>query len=341
MRTSWKSVSAAEAAEHPLYGVKNWLAVFAFGVLLGLLREIASLNGEALKAGMSLTALLSVDHPAITFSKIALALDTAVVAVIYWLLFTKQPKFRSGTTWLLLGAFPVLVLLGLLNPFDGLGEAIAMSFFPWAISCAVWVTYLNRSRRVRVTFEHLVRVDEPDSPIMVQPGAHPTSVSTFALAPQQSSPAAAAGSPPASSPTPSVIPPQSNTDATSSEEELWARALTEFDSQSRRPGLWARSFSESGGNEAAAKASYLGARVLELRIERQAALAEQERVAHQQVERERLAKLSEAERAYALLPKGQCPSCDAVLPLTTEECPKCTATFGPNSAWKLAPLKET
>ena len=153
MSASWKSVSAAEAAEHPLYGVKNWLIVFAFGVLLGLLREIASLNVEALRAGMSLTELLSVDHPAITFLKIALVLDTAIVAAIYWLLFTKHPKFRSVTTWLLLGGFPVLVLLGIRYTFAGLADAMAISFISWAISCAVWVTYLNRSRRVRVTFE--------------------------------------------------------------------------------------------------------------------------------------------------------------------------------------------
>ena len=142
MSKSWKSVSAAEAAVHPLYGVKNWLVVFAIGVLFGLLREIGSLSGEALKAGISVTALLSVDHPATNFLKITLALETVAVAVIYFLLFTKHPQFRPVTTGLLLGLFPVVVLLGFLNPFDGLGSAIAMSFFSWAISCAVWVTYL-------------------------------------------------------------------------------------------------------------------------------------------------------------------------------------------------------
>ena len=341
MSKSWKSVSAAEAAVHPLYGVKNWLVVFAIGVLFGLLREIGSLSGEALKAGISVTALLSVDHPATNFLKITLALETVAVAVIYFLLFTKHPQFRPVTTGLLLGLFPVVVLLGFLNPFDGLGSAIAMSFFSWAISCAVWVTYLNRSRRVRVTFEHLIRVDKPGLSIMVQPGADPTIGSTSAVAPRQNSPPAASASPPAGPPTPSLVSTQSNPDVTSSDEELWARALSEFESQSRRPGLWARSFSESGGNESAAKASYLGARVLELKIERQAAIAEHERIARQLVERERLANLSEEERAYALLPKGQCPNCDTVLPLTMEACPRCRAMFGPNSAWRLVPLKET
>jgi hypothetical protein len=43
MSRLWKKVTLAEAQAHPLYGVKNWLAVFAFGVLLGGLRELGSL----------------------------------------------------------------------------------------------------------------------------------------------------------------------------------------------------------------------------------------------------------------------------------------------------------
>ncbi|MGH8831173.1 MAG: hypothetical protein ACREXV_08770 [Polaromonas sp.] len=170
---------------------------------------------------------------------------------------------------------------------------------------------------------------------------HLTDISHFAVAARHSSPAVAAASAHASPRPPSDTPLTSVADATSNDEELWARALAEFEGQGRRPGLWARSFSEAGGDEAAAKASYLGARVLELKNERQAAFSEQERLARQQEERDKLAKLSEAERAYALLPKGQCPNCAAILPLTTEECPKCKAMFGPSAAWNLVPLKET
>lgn len=47
-------------------------------------------------------------------------------------------------------------------------------------------------------------------------------------------------------------------------EQLWAAALTEFEGASRRQGLWARLFAESGGNEAFAKAEYLKTRATEL-----------------------------------------------------------------------------
>ena len=51
------------------------------------------------------------------------------------------------------------------------------------------------------------------------------------------------------------------------EEAFWALALAEFESMSRRPGLWAKLFAEAKGNEAIAKANYLSERVTELKEE--------------------------------------------------------------------------
>jgi hypothetical protein len=36
-------------------------------------------------------------------------------------------------------------------------------------------------------------------------------------------------------------------------------------------------------------------------------------------------------------PMGTCPNCTSVIPLASEECPKCKAVFGPGSAWKIRP----
>ena len=46
----------------------------------------------------------------------------------------------------------------------------------------------------------------------------------------------------------------------------------------------------------------------------------------------------QAAREDAVRPKGQCPSCDAVIPLDVQKCPKCKALFGQGSAWKIKPL---
>lgn len=48
------------------------------------------------------------------------------------------------------------------------------------------------------------------------------------------------------------------------EDRYWAAALQEFESPSRDLGAWARAFSECGGNEAAAKATYLKIRKAKL-----------------------------------------------------------------------------
>lgn len=98
MSTSWKTVSPKEAAAHPLYGVKNWLAVFAFGVLLVPVREFGSLRGEAHKAGVTVADLLAYDESLRTYVIAVLSVETLMLAVIYWLLFTKSPHFRNVTS---------------------------------------------------------------------------------------------------------------------------------------------------------------------------------------------------------------------------------------------------
>jgi hypothetical protein len=314
MSTSWTSLTSAEAAAHPLYGVKNWLVVFAFGVLLGLFSELGSLKGEAHKAGMSLSELLSIDLPEITLSKVALAFDTVAVLVIYWLLLTKHPKFRVVASWLLVGSYPVVVIIGLLNPFAGLGEVIVTSFFPWAITCAVWVTYLNRSRRVRVTFEHMVRTDESDTPLIVATNNFSRTEKTpFATVDVKDGIAPATSS--ANSPL-SIASAQSNIGTAANDEAHWAQALSEFESQSRRPGLWAKSFSDASGNESLAKAAYLASRVVEIQREHLAALAKQEQM-----------KRQEEKKAQSQVPLttlyGVCTRCKSTINLRSSTCGNC------------------
>jgi hypothetical protein len=119
-------------------------------------------------------------------------------------------------------------------------------------------------------------------------------------------------------------------EARESDEDLWHRALAEFESDLRRPGLWAKVYSQSGGSEAVAKASYLRLRYEELRVELDEFRQEARRAAY----------VAE-QHAEALIPRGTCPSCDSVLPLTSEECPHCKALFGPRSAWSIKPLAGT
>ena len=125
------------------------------------------------------------------------------------------------------------------------------------------------------------------------------------------------------------------------EEALWAIALAEFDSGNRRPGLWAKVFSDADGNEALAKARYLRIRAGELEAERVTLIAASELEAKRQAQEAALAHLDAEKRAYEMLPKGTCPLCEAVIPLSAEECPRCGALFGRGAVWKPVPVSRT
>ena len=344
MSRLWKRVSLAEAKRHPLYGVNNWLAVFAVGVLLGGLRELGSLNGEAHKAGLTITELLAIDHPAISFAKLSLWLNAGIVSVIYWALLSKNSSFRLIASSLLLASWPMGALIGVAYPFDGLGSALALSLFPWAISCGVWVTYLNRSKRVRVTFENDILVESTESLMVPTREALPNS----ARAEPQST-CVPLGPRAGVFPEPIAVPEASQgattvaaTTAADPDEALWAAALQEVEGSSRRQGLWARAYASSNGNEAAAKAAYLRDRVPQLTQEQQRAIAASQRAIEEAAAEHarELTLLSTAEQAYKLLPKGSCPNCDSVIPLASETCSICKAVFGPGSAWKVVPRSE-
>jgi Protein of unknown function (DUF2569) len=327
MTIRWNEVPVEEAHRHPLFGVRGWLLVFAVGLVLGLLKELGALAGEAGKAGMSLGEFLSLDHPAISYAKLAIGLQTSTVVVIYWLLLSKNPSFRNAASALLLANWPVAALIGLAYPFPGLGNALAQTLILWAVSCAVWVTYLQRSKRVRVTFENRVSVSTADEGASSAPNpAVAVSEPTLVAATQPNSRARVADSrPSAALPTPS--------------EEFWAAALAEFESVKRRPGLWAQVFAEAKGEEAVAKAAYLSRRAAELHEEHANRVAAAERDERERAREAELATLSEEQRAYERLPKGSCPNCDSTIPMSSLTCPKCGAMFGKGSAWHVVPLE--
>ena len=315
----WQKVSIEQARQHPLYGIGGWLVLFTIGILLSLLKELGAVNGEAHKAGMTMTELFAIDNPAVAYLKLAFGLQTLAIIVIYWFLFSKHPSFRKVATALLLAGWPTAALLGLIYPFPGLGFSLASGFFSWVLSCAVWVTYLQRSKRVRITFEHCVTIKQPGGAVTVKSAAPAVDVLT--------EPAVAKGAISHSRAAPA--------------EEFWSTALAEFEGASRRSGLWARAFAEAQGNEAAGKAAYLQFRAAELEHEHELLGVEQKRQTRLRAREAQLQGLAAEERAYELLPKGRCPNthCGSVMPLLQTTCKECGAMFGGNG-WSLIPIEE-
>ena len=146
-----------------------------------------------------------------------------------------------------------------------------------------------------------------------------------------------------------VVP---NKTPVSTDESLWALALSEFNGLNRRPGLWAQSLAGANGDESKAQAAYLKARYDELagqHVRDQAlAQAKAEALAKTQAQAEARARVrvevqaqswarAEAQRearatasawVNAKVPQnveklGQCPGCNFAIPLESEECPCC------------------
>ena len=249
MARDWQQISLEEARSNPLYGAKNWLAVFASGVLMVPLREYSEISSVANDAGIQVSEMLARNDAVAYYAKIVFAFECLMVVVIFWLLFTKHRSFRPVASLFLLASWPVFVSAAVITELPAGPSGLSSLLFPWILSCSVWVTYLQRSRRVRVTFENAVLVETQgplSTPIAVPPIPDPSRVSEW-LSSQLGKPGL------------NSLPPTKATPASQAnmDEEVWSQALREFEGVSRRQGLWARVFAEADGNDSIAKARYL------------------------------------------------------------------------------------
>lgn len=240
MSRTWITLPDAEARAHPLYGRGGWLALFAFmlifdliagSILLAYLWSIEA-SGDRLIEFLKILAAVSV-------------LSWLGILVLYGL---KSRSFRVAAITLIMAPWPVLVTAYIPHLPQNLvlGGSTA-----WLIATVVWVTYLQRSRRVRVTFEQSI----PAGPFYprTEPMAswHPSDEVFTRITPTLDDPADA-------------IDSHQPADTTDPMEECWAQALMEYDGDRKKPGLWARAYAEAQGDEAVAKAHYLKYRAEQL-----------------------------------------------------------------------------
>jgi Zn finger protein HypA/HybF involved in hydrogenase expression len=335
-KSKWRYVGKETAAAHELYGVGGWLLFFAVGCILGLLVDLGRVNTDARSMGLSAGDYLSIPHPSISLAKATLLFEVIAVMSIYWMMFIKSVNFRRYASLLLLSMFPVVCLVALANSYEGVGAVLVSGFIRWAVSCAVWVSYLQLSKRVRVTFEHCIPEGSEDAVTQKQ-----------VASPPDAKPLVAAATTRTLVETDAIVNP-----ADEPEERFWAIALKECNDQNMRPGLWAKAFADAHGQESVAKAQYMRSRAAQLQAEHnlleEMKLAEQERVRQAEETEQKafeveqaaaLAQMTEANRLEALKPKGRCPNCSAVINLDSISCPHCKADFSSGSAWSIKPLR--
>ena len=227
MTRQWKKISLADAKQHPLYGVRNWLAVFAFGVVVAPLRTLGELSNAAHVAGLTLPKLLAADLSAGAYFTGSLAFSVVLASIALWLLFSKHRHFRIATITLSILQWPAFLAMATITggtKYPGFAAELVLNFLSSLLWIAIWVAYLQRSRRVRVTFEHCIVLEKSGADAQW----------SDLLARRVKSPAAS--------------------------DAAYAEALAEIEESRIDKGTWARSFAESGGDDSKAKSAYIKSR---------------------------------------------------------------------------------
>lgn len=301
MARQWHKVVPEEAKSHPLYGVKGWLALFILAFALLPLRGLATIASEAHYAGTSLGEFI--DHCASLGNYLIplVVADGLIGAAIVWMALSKTPRFRWGASVILILQFPLNLLVAIASTAPMVAAGIGASIPQWVVSCVIWITYLHRSERVRVTFEHCVLAKDPvlsqapeaEQLVVATPlNASSTPVANASAKLPMPEPEAACAAQPSAA---GAVIASSDDD-----EALWARAFQEFNSPQRKAGLWAMAFAKSSGNESAAQAMYLSERVQQMIAERAASnRASAERLAQQRQVEEASSRVAAMKAAQA------------------------------------------
>jgi hypothetical protein len=273
MSRVWIPVSPVHARAHPLYGRGGWLVLFMLTVLAGL---VASSGFWAI----ILSARTAADS-LIQFLGVYAAITAFAGLVILALFILKNPNFRIAAISLMLVPWPALAAIY----YNWVPESFLLGgSVAWIVSVAIWATYLQKSRRVRVTFEHCISGEAPEARSEPRYYAHGSNEEA----------GAAGANFPVGAMTQrfdainSERPGETTAANTDPNERCWAQALSEYESDRKKPGLWARAYAEGQGEGAAAKAHYLKLRAAQLLeeyeeqareiISRQRAEQEQERL---------------------------------------------------------------
>lgn len=338
MARNWVKVSQDEAKQHALYGVRGWLLFYAVGNFIGLLVAFGEASSAASSAGMSISELFAVNDSSVSWLKFVLGYVVASTLVLYWAMFAKVKQFRPIAIVLHLAVFPVIVVAAFAFAVEDLvANDLAKALFQTIVTAAVWVSYLHRSKRVRVTFERKVLAEA--SIAVAAPEATNSLNSAADMASAMSVHAAQVRS---SANAPLPIQATVNTDLANgtNNEHFWAESLAEYEGVHRRPGLYAQCFAAANGDLVETQVLYLRRRVTELTNEHAAAVIAETELAQAVALSKAQAEQYSAVRAGALTPRGECPNCSDAIPVPSPDCPTCGAYLRDGSAWKVIAADE-
>jgi hypothetical protein len=286
-KTIWVEIPKEQAQDHRFYGIKYGLLFLLAYMILGPMAMWGSVNKELHKAQVSHSDFFAHSDaaPLVIAQMIIILLQSGVVM---WAMLTKHPQFRRIATHAFAWYFPSVVVASLLFSKQAIGAVVAtlvLGLVQWVIFSGLWVWYLQRSQRVRVTFEHTLKTYSPTNTVPTTVPEQETSIHADAVQ-TTSEIASTTVTEMATHASHATDPAAPNADVHSGaidvkaitsqpstaddEEKLWSQALAELDGSDRKQGLWAQCYATHHGQEPAARANYLKARVAQLRTDNMA-----------------------------------------------------------------------
>ncbi|WP_084455192.1 DUF2569 family protein [Comamonas composti] len=322
--STWKKITADEAKNHALYGIRGWLALFAFTIVMVPVRSLSEIRQIANQAEIPFLSILMIDDPYAYILQWELVLSIGAASTIFYLMIRKAQNFRLTSIVIAFAYYPLLFIGILIFQVSDVLKEIMAPLIGGFFGTCIWAAYLLLSKRVRVTFEHKVRVID---------GMDVTKKSTLNASPPPLNTTQTTKIKQSYVPQETVC--ETITDVEQKldfeDEVLWEQALIEVDGEHRRAGLWAKYYAQCNGDESKAKANYLIARVREM---------QDLRIKAQQEQQQKISEKEENERIWENSSKGICPNCDNIILWGSIECNRCKAFFGDGAAWNLQPFTD-
>lgn len=264
----WVRVDAKTAAKHPLYGVKGFLLFFLIIQVIGVLMAIGSCIDVAASYGLPIDYFLVAGLPESAYAAFLLAWVTALtgylIAAAYKNEYRFGYKFRAICITAILVAWPISLLGAIVFRFPGSVRIVLETLPGYVFWAAVWIAYFHRSRRVRVTYEHLVERGDALAIRPVSSSSQPTDRDEKNETIHGSG--ASASTSPDKSPSNEGAGLLSNEqlDLASLDDRLFDLVAKELSVNRRDEGLWLRAYAICDGDESKARAEYIRLRVRKL-----------------------------------------------------------------------------
>jgi Protein of unknown function (DUF2569) len=247
---AWQKITSEVAQDMPLYGIGGWLIFFSVSLIFGMLVSLGSVSkffGDIGFPELTVWHVMSFQMPILYWLGACLWAELIARVLIFRLMLKKSSSFRPAVITYLIASGIIGLGVGVIAAIyraEGMSSIFnadlwIRSFITWVLSLVIWIPYFTFSKRVRLTFESVIKSRKNSQ----------MNHAELEAAVQQKA-------------TKNMLD-DSNDDA------IWTQALNEAnDAAQRQSSLWAKCFSLAEGDENKAKARYMTQRVEALKTEK-------------------------------------------------------------------------